>query len=248
MSTIVAPVKPPAMPAPTARMPPVRAPRLSGSASQSPPALMACWMASPPTSEFSHATRSLFWMFSTIESQSSTRIFVCSTTIGTMVAIRPTNPPTTTTTTSRIDSHRGMSCFCSQLTTRVEAEREEEGERHVEDDRAELADDAAEQDREQHAQGADEADAERPDLHLGAARGGVAGDLGGRRLVDHAWCPASPHVSDATRSPLGGRAPRRCPVERFGPGARTGGGGRRGTRRGGRGRGAGGRRPRLRAR
>ena len=76
---------------------------------------------------------------------------------------------------------------------RVEAEREEESEHHVEDDRAQLPEDAAEQDREQHAQGADEADAERADLHLGAAEAALAGDLGGRRLVDHAWCPASPH-------------------------------------------------------
>ena len=82
-----------------------------------------------------------------------------------------------------------MSRLLQPAHDRVEAEREEERERHVEDDRAELSEDAAEEHGEQHAQRADEPDAECVDLHLGAAGRGVAGDLGAGGFVDHASVP-----------------------------------------------------------
>ena len=117
ISTIVAPVNPPAMPAPTARMPPPRAPRFAGSASQSPIEAMPFWIASSPTIELSQTTKSLCSTLATMSSQFSMRFVVSRMTIGTIVAISPTKMPMTAAKTMRIATHRGMPRRCSQLTT-----------------------------------------------------------------------------------------------------------------------------------
>ncbi len=114
---MVAPVNPPAMPAPTARMPPPRAPRFAGSPSQSPIDAMPSWMAPSPMIEFSQTAKSLCCTAATMSSQFSMILVVSVITIGTIVAMSPTNTPMTTAKTMRIATHRAMPRRCSQLTT-----------------------------------------------------------------------------------------------------------------------------------